>query len=85
MFSMFKYILFYGFLDDMVFITSDGISDNFDPVVGKFCVIEKPFCEEFKRFEDKENCNDNNAGGSLSNSNKLPMSSHSQPGPSTCR
>lgn len=25
----------------MVFITSDGISDNFDPVVGKFCVVKK--------------------------------------------
>ena len=23
---------------DIVFLTSDGISDNFDPVVGKFCV-----------------------------------------------
>ena len=23
---------------DIVFITSDGVSDNFDPVVGKFCV-----------------------------------------------
>ena len=27
---------------DIVFITSDGISDNFDPVVGKFCVPKKP-------------------------------------------
>ncbi|VDN54124.1 unnamed protein product [Dracunculus medinensis] len=27
--------------DDVVFITSDGISDNFDPVVGKFCVVKK--------------------------------------------
>ncbi len=26
--------------NDLVFITSDGISDNFDPVVGKFCVIK---------------------------------------------
>jgi hypothetical protein len=25
-----------------VFVTSDGISDNFDPVVGKFCVPKKP-------------------------------------------
>ncbi len=22
---------------DVVFLTSDGVSDNFDPVVGKFC------------------------------------------------
>ena len=27
---------------DIVFITSDGVSDNFDPVVGKFCVPKKP-------------------------------------------
>jgi len=27
---------------DIVFLTSDGISDNFDPVVGKFCVPRKP-------------------------------------------
>ena len=27
---------------DIVFLTSDGISDNFDPVVGKFCVPKKP-------------------------------------------
>ncbi|KAL3090402.1 hypothetical protein niasHS_006854 [Heterodera schachtii] len=26
---------------DLVFITSDGISDNFDPVVGKFCVMKR--------------------------------------------
>ena len=27
---------------DIVFLTSDGISDNFDPVVGKFCVPKRP-------------------------------------------
>ncbi len=27
---------------DIVFLTSDGISDNFDPVVGKFCIPRKP-------------------------------------------
>ncbi len=26
---------------DIVFLTSDGISDNFDPVVGKFCIPKK--------------------------------------------
>lgn len=26
--------------DDIVFLTTDGISDNFDPVIGKFCIIE---------------------------------------------
>ena len=26
---------------DIVFITSDGISDNFDPVVGKFCIPKR--------------------------------------------
>lgn len=34
---------------DVVFITSDGVSDNFDPVVGKFCVIKR------SDFENKEN------------------------------
>lgn len=36
-------------LGDVVFITSDGVSDNFDPVVGKFCVIKR------SDFENKEN------------------------------
>ena len=27
---------------DIVFLTSDGVSDNFDPVVGKFCVPKHP-------------------------------------------
>lgn len=27
---------------DIVFLTSDGVSDNFDPVVGKFVVARKP-------------------------------------------
>jgi hypothetical protein len=26
--------------DDIVFLTTDGISDNFDPVIGKFCLAE---------------------------------------------
>jgi serine/threonine protein phosphatase PrpC len=30
------------FPGDIVFLTSDGISDNFDPVVGKFCIPSKP-------------------------------------------
>lgn len=34
---------------DVVFITSDGVSDNFDPVVGKFCVIKK------SEHDNKEN------------------------------
>ncbi|KAJ1373245.1 hypothetical protein KIN20_035605 [Parelaphostrongylus tenuis] len=34
---------------DIVFITSDGVSDNFDPVVGKFCVIKR------EKIENKEN------------------------------
>jgi hypothetical protein len=36
-----------------VFITSDGISDNFDPVVGKFCVIRRP--REGEESSEKEN------------------------------
>jgi hypothetical protein len=38
---------------DLVFITSDGISDNFDPVVGKFCVIRRP--REGEENSEKEN------------------------------
>ena len=41
---------------DIVFLTSDGISDNFDPVVGKFCVpkrTDKP--GEFRSPEECEN------------------------------
>ena len=41
---------------DIVFLTSDGISDNFDPVVGKFCVpkrTDKP--GKFKSPEEYEN------------------------------
>ncbi|KAK5966847.1 hypothetical protein GCK32_014749, partial [Trichostrongylus colubriformis] len=38
-----------AFLGDIVFITSDGVSDNFDPVVGKFCVIKRA------EVENKEN------------------------------
>lgn len=34
---------------DVIFITSDGVSDNFDPVVGKFCVIKS------EERENKEN------------------------------
>lgn len=33
-------------LGDIVFITSDGVSDNFDPVVGKFCMIRKADSEK---------------------------------------
>ena len=35
---------------DIVFITSDGVSDNFDPVVGKFCVPLKSDGNEGKKF-----------------------------------
>lgn len=42
---------------DLVFITSDGISDNFDPVVGKFCVIRRP------REDSSEKENDIGMGG----------------------
>jgi hypothetical protein len=38
---------------DLVFITSDGISDNFDPAVGKFCVIRRP--REGEENSEKEN------------------------------
>uniref|UniRef100_A0A0N5B270 PPM-type phosphatase domain-containing protein n=1 Tax=Strongyloides papillosus TaxID=174720 RepID=A0A0N5B270_STREA len=37
---------------DIVFITSDGVSDNFDPVVGKFCTIKK---DEMTNNKAKQN------------------------------
>lgn len=35
---------------DIVFLTSDGITDNFDPVVGKFAIPkkEKPYLSKTK-------------------------------------
>lgn len=36
-----KGVVFASVSGDVVFITSDGVSDNFDPVVGKFCVIKR--------------------------------------------
>lgn len=36
---------------DIVFLTSDGISDNFDPVVGKFAEIESDSSEAVPIFE----------------------------------
>lgn len=55
---------------DLIFITSDGISDNFDPVVGKFCVIKKT--EE----------NENPALPKMSD-RKLSVTAAPLPGPST--
>ena len=51
---------------DIVFVTSDGISDNFDPVVGKFCVPKKP-----------ERSNNSSAGGK--SSRQTPTRSRSYP------
>ena len=36
--------------NDIVFLTSDGITDNFDPVVGKFAIPkkEKPYLSKTK-------------------------------------
>ncbi|TRY74463.1 hypothetical protein TCAL_08318 [Tigriopus californicus] len=38
---------------DIVFLTSDGVSDNFDPVVGKFCVPVKSNAEGMNRRKPK--------------------------------
>lgn len=40
---------------DIVFLTSDGISDNFDPVVGKFAMPRKELPEPAKE-EEKVDC-----------------------------
>ncbi|KAB7497284.1 PP2C-like domain-containing protein [Armadillidium nasatum] len=58
---------------DVVFITSDGISDNFDPVVGKF-VLPKP--------EPKPSKGNNSTQGFTNNKNRRThsgMNHHSSP------
>lgn len=44
---------------DIVFLTSDGISDNFDPVVGKFAIPRKetPTASKDSQINDKEQQN----------------------------
>lgn len=49
---------------DIVFLTSDGISDNFDPVVGKFA----------EAVTSKTNAGNNNS--SVTNANKQPSNQH---------
>ena len=57
---------------DIVFITSDGISDNFDPVVGKFCVPKKP-------ERQISGSSSNNGPGSGSGSGSKPNSNATTP------
>ena len=61
-------------VDDIVFLTSDGISDNFDPVVGKFAIPKKDL---------QKNCdpmtmmmmmmNDDNHMNSVNDNDQLPL------------
>ncbi|XP_076060120.1 uncharacterized protein LOC143036532 [Oratosquilla oratoria] len=51
---------------DIVFLTSDGISDNFDPVVGKFAVPKKT--EREREREQKNSAKE--ARGSVNNNNR---------------
>ena len=60
---------------DIVFITSDGVSDNFDPVVGKFCVPQR---------QERPHT----AGATVSQNQNNPTNSHltatkNEPHPST--
>ncbi|RWS13736.1 PP2C-like domain-containing protein, partial [Dinothrombium tinctorium] len=59
-------------IGDIVFLTSDGVSDNFDPVVGKFA-IPIP-----KKSDDKQVKKSDVMKESVSNSNKSQSNSHSQ-------
>ena len=40
---------------DLVFLTSDGISDNFDPVVGKFVLPKKESKEDVQKAPESPN------------------------------
>ncbi|RWS23809.1 PP2C-like domain-containing protein [Leptotrombidium deliense] len=55
---------------DIVFLTSDGVSDNFDPVVGKFAIP--------KKVDKTKNLIPDIIKESVSNSNKSQRSVHSQ-------
>ncbi len=70
---------------DIVFLTSDGISDNFDPVVGKFCVPKR--AESINAATEKGGSknsnatsnNSNNSGEKTRNSNKTVTSTNGHP------
>lgn len=70
--------------DDIVFLTSDGISDNFDPVVGKFAVLPSHSNDRNAvtrnhdgksrtRRKSIENLRHTESGNSNGNSNNLPV------------
>ncbi|CAG9804297.1 unnamed protein product [Chironomus riparius] len=64
---------------DIVFLTSDGISDNFDPVVGKFAEIESETQEQPEIVEPKKDLapkRQNKSASSLQSS--LPSSRRKQ-------
>ncbi|KAH9517961.1 hypothetical protein DERF_008573 [Dermatophagoides farinae] len=59
-------------VDDIVFLTSDGISDNFDPVVGKFAIPKKdlqkncdPMTMMMMMMNDDNHMNNNNNNNNL--------------------
>lgn len=74
-------------LGDVVFLTSDGISDNFDPVVGKFAVLPNHNAASDvtisvksnndlrtkTRRKSAENLRHAESGNSNGNSNSLPV------------
>uniref|UniRef100_A0A1I8AZ45 PPM-type phosphatase domain-containing protein n=1 Tax=Meloidogyne hapla TaxID=6305 RepID=A0A1I8AZ45_MELHA len=65
---------------DLVFITSDGISDNFDPVVGKFCSIRRPR-EEAEEMEVTETVTNEKENNLTTNNQKNNASSILLPPP----
>lgn len=69
---------------DIVFLTSDGISDNFDPVVGKFAVLpthssgadttlKSHDARSKTRRKSAENLRHTESSNSNGNSNNLPV------------
>lgn len=65
--------------DDIVFLTSDGISDNFDPIVGKFAILpSKPSKTDGRQtksasgYRKPENLRKTNSAG-FNEGNELPV------------
>ena len=67
---------------DIVFLTSDGISDNFDPVVGKFCVPQRQERPLTTGGASSQNTNDN---GTNTTSNETTTNHNSRVNPPNCK
>lgn len=60
---------------DIVFLTSDGVSDNFDPVVGKFAIPQKkdnsPTCQQVSKADEPDSSRSKNVESKNSESKNV--------------